>query len=83
MKKILMIVLVLMFAIVGCTNEPDTRSALESMGYTDIAFTGYEFYGCGKGDVYSTGFEATGPTGKKIKGVGCSGFFKGTTIRFK
>lgn len=62
----------------GCTDETASRRALESAGYTNITFTGHEV-----DDVWR-GFEAIGPSGKRVDGaVGCgyTGCSKGCTIR--
>lgn len=78
----LIAILLLSAGIVGCTAEPDARRALEGAGYSDIQFTGYGWFDCGKDDSFATGFVATGPTGKRVTGTVCSGLLlKGQTIR--
>jgi hypothetical protein len=66
----------------GCTDAEDAKRALEGMGYSDIEIKGYAWTGCGGEDNFRTAFKAVGPTGKAVTGVGCSGWWKGTTIRF-
>jgi hypothetical protein len=79
MKKILLGALLL----VGCTDEHASRIALESSGYTDVRFTGYEFFVCADNDLYSTGFVARNPAGRpEVRGTVCCGILKGCTIRF-
>lgn len=73
-------VLVLL-AVVGCTNEDHATRALRGAGYTDVAFTGYRLFMCSEDDMFATGFQAIGPTGQRVAGVVCSGFLKGATIR--
>lgn len=73
----------LAYAFAGCTDESGTRRALEGAGYTNIVTTGHEWTTCGN-DETCTGFEAIGPSGKRVTGaVGCgyTGCSKGCTIR--
>ena len=82
MKRLLLIALLSLFT-VSCTDESSSREVLTGAGYTQINFTGYEFWSCAKDDTYHTGFTAKGPSGVQVKGVVCCGlFFKGCTIRF-
>jgi hypothetical protein len=81
MKKSLLIAS-LIALLAGCTDETAARKALTASGFKDIKITGYSFFGCDKHDTFSTGFEATGPTGQEVSGVVCSGWLKGATIRF-
>lgn len=70
-------------ALVGCTNEPDALRALEAEGFTDVQWTGYDFFACSKDDFYATGFSAV-RDGKRHRGTVCAGIlFKGSTIRWK
>ena len=65
----------------SCTNDDGAQEALEGAGYTNVKLTGFSF-GCAKDDATCTGFTATGPTGRPIRGaVGCGYLFKGCTIR--
>lgn len=69
-------------AVAGCSRPSDAERALSGAGYTHVETTGWRFIGCGSSDWYHTGFLATGPTGKRVSGVVCSGLlFKGSTIR--
>lgn len=79
MKKILIVSLVI--GLVGCTNGDGAVRALEGAGYTNIKITGYRITGCHDDDTFRTGFRATGPSGKLVTGVVCSGILKGSTIR--
>lgn len=65
----------------GCTSSDEATRALTGAGYKDINITGYRFFACDEKDTWQTGFEATGPTGRRTSGVVCSGFLKGATIR--
>jgi hypothetical protein len=66
----------------GCTDPNSARKILDNNGYEDINMTGYRLLMCGEDDFYSTGFQATSVKGVKVSGAVCSGFFKGSTIRF-
>lgn len=80
-RKILM---TLLFVIItGCTNPNDAINALQDSGFTDIQITGYHWLACSKDDTYHTGFIATNPQGRIVKGTVCSGLiFKNSTVRF-
>lgn len=64
MKNFLCI-LVVIFALflVGCTDPENATKTLKSQGYKQIVITGYDFFGCGKDDLYHTGFVAIGADG--------------------
>ena len=67
----------------SCTEPEKAKIILESQGYTNIKFTGYDLFACGKDDFYHTGFTAT-INNNQVSGTICSGlFFKNSTIRFK
>jgi len=81
MKK-LFLVMALAALLSACTNSSKAERVLSENGYTNIQLTGYDLFGCGKGDTFADGFKATSPAGKTVVGVVCSGMFKGATIRF-
>jgi hypothetical protein len=70
-----------MLSMTSCTNKTETIRVLEMNGYTNVQAHGYSFFGCGRGDFFSTKFTAT-LNNKTVSGVVCSGLFKGSTIRF-
>lgn len=79
----IIVLVLLMTLLLGCTDGDNTRRILAENGYTDIHLTGYKFFSCSKDDFYHTGFTATSPVGKRVSGTVCSGlFFKNSTIRF-
>lgn len=86
MKELLYIVVISVFSLVfvfGCQESPaEAKRTLGNAGYDDIEITGHRIFGCGQGDFYRTGFEATTQNGQRVSGVVCSGFFKRSTIRF-
>lgn len=65
----------------ACTSQSDAERALKGAGYTDVQMTGYQVFACSNDDSFHTGFVAKGPTGQRVSGVVCSGWFKGSTIR--
>jgi hypothetical protein len=80
MKKLLL--LLSLIALTGCTSENDAHRALTSMGFTDIKMTGWKPFRCSKDDDFDTGFSAKNQKGELVTGTVCSGFFKGSTVRF-
>ncbi|HCZ48001.1 MAG TPA: hypothetical protein DCZ11_03230 [Gammaproteobacteria bacterium] len=76
-----MMMLALAALAAGCTKPEDARQALEGAGFTQIELGGYGWFACDEKDTFSTKFTATGPTGKRVSGVVCSGLLKGNTIR--
>ena len=65
----------------GCTDADGARRSLQEQGYTQVQTEGYSWFGCGKGDTFATRFSAKSVAGLQVKGVVCSDWFKGTTIR--
>lgn len=80
MRKIV-IVAFFMMLFSGCTDKYAAEKALKEQGYSSVKINGYSFFGCSKGDTFATEFEAISNAGYKVKGVFCSGWFKGGTIR--
>lgn len=63
----------------------DMSSATKTLrqnGYTNVQTHGYGFFECSQNDKFATKFSATSPSGYYVTGTVCSGFFKGSTIRF-
>jgi hypothetical protein len=77
----LKIAFALFLFLAACSDADTAHRALEAAGYTEIAISGYSFWGCSEDDNFKTGFTAKGPNGALVKGVVCSGLFKGATIR--
>lgn len=78
----LLIVVLILIEPAACVDDAGTRRVLTQQGYTNIHITGFRWFGRSRGDVYSTGFEATSPNGNFISGYVTSGWWKGYTIRF-
>jgi hypothetical protein len=74
---VLVIVLLFSFG----TDEQVAKKALDRNGYTDIQMTGYDFFGCSKGDFFHTGFSGKDSKGNEVRGTVCSGLFRGSYIR--
>lgn len=66
----------------ACSDPKAAMKALDDAGFTDITVGGYAAWSCGKDDSYATKFTATNPRGKRVSGAVCSGWTKGSTIRF-
>ena len=77
------VLLIVLLLVAGCTAPDDAKATLEAQGYTDVETTGYDFWACSEDDHWQTGFKAASPAGEEIEGTVCSGWMKGTTIRFK
>jgi hypothetical protein len=66
----------------GCTKPDATTKILAAQGFTQIVIEGYAFLGCSEDDTHRTRFRAVSASGEIVRGVACSGFWKGTTLRF-
>ena len=65
------------------SNPAESAKVLKQQGYTDIKFTGVDYWGCGSGDSTHDGFEATNTANNKQSITVCRGFSKGSTLRFR
>jgi len=81
MIKFLGILIIAIF-FTGCTSKEEAERVLQNEGYTNIKITGYDFLACSTDDIFHTGFIAMNREGKVIEGTVCSGWFKGSTIRY-
>lgn len=80
MKIIILIVTLLV--VTGCTqSESKVKRILESDGITEIQLKGYKFMACSESDSFSDEFTGI-KNGRKVRGVVCGGWSKGSTIRF-
>ena len=76
------LILIAAIGLINCTDSKGAKRTLEAQGYTYIEMTGYDFFSCGEGDWYHTGFLAKSISGMRVSGVVCSGLIaKGSTIR--
>lgn len=71
-----------LLVLTGCTDEAQSRDALERAGFDPLSVGGYAWAVCGKGDSFATRFVARNPRGQDVAGVVCCGLLKGCTIRF-
>lgn len=81
MKKLLLMIPALA-ALAACTAPDKATQVLEAQGFTEVRTTGYSPFACGKDDTFRTGFKAKSPSGREVEGTVCSGFLKGSTVRF-
>jgi len=81
MKKLIMGIICLAL-LAGCTDATKARTILEAQGYTQVHITGYRPWACSEEDFFKTGFTALTPTAQRITGTVCSGLLKGATVRF-
>ena len=83
MKRTIIMAILALGLLTGCTNRDDADRALQAQGFTNIQETGYDFMACSEDDFYHTGFTATNSNGKRVSGTVCSGvLFKSATIRY-
>jgi len=83
MKRTIIMAILALGLLTGCTNKEDADRALRAQGFTNIQETGYDFMACSENDFYHTGFTATNSNGKRVSGTVCSGvLFKSATIRY-
>ena len=68
--------------LISCYDDSRSRQALDNAGFTDIVITGYEPFGCGDDDTFSTGFKAKNSKGTDVEGIVCCGVVKACTIRY-
>lgn len=71
-----------LLTLTACSDADTARRILESNGYTVIEVGGYAMWHCSEDDTFATSFVALSPSGQRVTGAVCSGWFKGGTIRF-
>lgn len=76
------VLLILAFALAGCSDRQGAIKSLDNAGYTNISITGVNVFSCSEGDIYRTAFKAKNINGKYVTGTVCAGMLKGSTIRF-
>ena len=77
-------ILILAALAAACTDPQSATRILVANGYTNVETTGYNWFSCGSGDAYHTGFTAYSPNGTQVSGTVCAGLlFKNSTIRFE
>ena len=82
MKRLTIVIVITTGLLSGCTKPESAREILSSNGYTRIEITGYNYFSCGDSDTFKTGFTAISSNGTRVSGTVCSGWLKGSTIRF-
>jgi opacity protein-like surface antigen len=70
-------------ALTSCNvDSNDAYRLLTQEGVNSVKLTGYAFFGCSKGDDFSTKFTGV-KNGVPVKGTICGGVFKNYTIRYE
>lgn len=80
--KTLIVTILALVLLQGCTRPDNARSVLTNAGYTSIQLNGHAWFLCDEKDTFADEFTATAPNGHVVTGAVCSGVFKGSTIRF-
>lgn len=80
MKKLLVVSMFLLLT--ACSSSNDANKALKAQGFTDIQTHGRAFFSCAESDTFATKFTAKNVKGETVTGVVCSGWLKGSTIRY-
>lgn len=83
MKKLRYASICLALAVASCSDPETAKRAVQDMGMRDVETQGYAFFGCGEDDTFHTSFTATNSAGRRVSGVVCSGWLKGSTVRLK
>lgn len=65
----------------GKEETVESKRVLEDQGYQNVVMTGHVLIGCTPLEFYKTGFVASGPTGRSVKGIVCGTVWKTFTIR--
>lgn len=66
----------------ACTSSTDATKALKAQGLEPVDVGGYAMFSCSDDDTFKTKFVAKNAKGETVKGAVCSGWFKGSTIRY-
>lgn len=80
--KISILICVFGFILIGCSSSNDATKALNAQGFTSIQTHGRAFFVCSEDDTFATKFTAKNAKGETVTGAVCSGWLKGSTIRF-
>lgn len=80
--KHLLLLLILVLLIPGCTSSDSATTTLTKAGYTNIQTGGWDVLGCSDDDFTATSFTATNQLNQTVTGTVCCGIFKKCTIRY-
>lgn len=80
--KVSILICVFGFILMGCSSSNDATKALNAQGFTSIQTHGRAFFACSEDDTFATKFTAKNAKGETVTGAVCSGWLKGSTIRF-
>lgn len=71
-----------LITLAGCTDPRAATKALDDMTFKEIEITGWRLWGCGDNYTFTTGFRAKNQNGKVVTGMVCSGWLKGSSVKF-
>lgn len=81
MRRILLLT-VTAVALTGCgPSDAELRHSIEAFGFHDVTLTGRRWLGCGRDDMFNSGFRAAAANGRPVTGIACGGWGKGITVR--
>lgn len=84
MKRIFLLIL-LSVALTSCSQPQHATEILRSQGFRDVQIRPWgvlTLFQCSQDDLFKTPFTANSQANAQVSGVVCSGFLKGSTIRF-
>lgn len=66
----------------ACSDADGAKRALQDAGMDQIQTEGWSPFGCDENDTFHTRFSAVNHNGRKVTGIVCRGWLKGSTVRF-
>jgi hypothetical protein len=75
------IVFPLWLTVIGCTDIKPSQSFLLREGYTIVSYEGYDWFNCGRSDIYRHKFSVVNPKQEKETVVVCSSLFGASIIK--
>lgn len=69
-------------SVFGLSDQKGAEKVLSDDGrFSIVEYTGHNFMGCGRGDLWRDEFKVKNNSGKETNVVVCQGIFKGGTVR--
>lgn len=82
--KIKILGLLIVTLLTGCASDETfikSEQAIADLGYTNVSYEGYTWFGCDSRDQYRLKYTAISQTGRQVELAACSAPFKGVTVR--